>query len=245
MIKYFFVAAFIIFFAGCASKVPSRTVENYYSPTGVDKYFLNDIPSWANFDQKAGCFRGATIRYFNIDGLMKSYNLSFDQAIQIQASFNEELTKLKQSSKTISLNLKDEEMLFYKVNEKVTSKIIFFDPPTYQRVNLIWLDEIVGDVKKEKKLEAFIASAANDAGVPVLVSFCMTRDEVEKKYPALNTKMITAELFSVYNKDGSVSPGFKFELEPFFKLSQKIYFYSQKSLVPTDVIKGTLKILNY
>lgn len=222
-----------------------RTVENYYTPTGVTKYFLTDIPSWANFDQNAGCFRQPGIRYFNIDALMKSYALTYNQAIQVQASFNEEFLKFKKANKLQAPMLKEEELLFYKVSEKVSSKIIFFDPPTFKRVNLVWLDEILGDEKKEKKLKSFLNSAVMEEGVPVLVSFCMTRDEVENKFPDLNTKMITAELFSIYDSRGTASPGFKFDLSQFFKSDQRLFFYSQKNLVPNDEFKGTFKILNY
>lgn len=233
--------------SSCASdkNLKPRTVEDYYAPTGVEKYFLTDVPNWANFDQKAGCFRQPGIRYFNINALMKSYALTYNQALQVQASFNEEFLKFKKANKFQAPMLKEEELLFYKVSEKVSSKIVFFDPPTYNRVNLIWLDEILGDEQKEKKLKNLLNSPVMEAGVPVLVSFCLTRDEVENKFPDLNTKMITAELFSIYDSQGNATPGFKFELGQFFKPEQKLYFYSQKKLVPDDELKGTLKILNY
>lgn len=235
---------FIISCAGNKNMQP-RTVENYYTPTGVEKYFLTDIPNWANFDQLARCFRKTGIRYFNIDALMKSYALTYNQAIQVQASFNEEFSQFKRSDKSMISTLKEEELLFYKVSEKISSKIVFFDPPTFKRVNLIWLDEILGDAKKEKRLKKFLNSSVMEAGVPVLVSFCMTRDEVEKKFPDLNTKMITAELFSIYDGLGKMNPGFKFALDQFFKPEQKLYFYSQKKLETIDELIGTLEILNY
>ncbi|RPJ69528.1 MAG: hypothetical protein EHM20_16330 [Alphaproteobacteria bacterium] len=223
-----------------------RTVEDYYVSTGVVKYFLSDIPAWASFNQKAGCFRNKNIRYFNIEALMKSYGLSYNQALQLQASFNEGLSEfIAGLDQGRSQTLKEEELLFYKVSEKISSKIIFFDPPVFERVNFVWLDEVLGDEKKEKKLKDFLNSSTMDLGVPVLVSFCMTRDEVEKKFPDLNTKMITAELFSIYDSKGKATPGFKFEVDQFFKPEQKLYFYTQKNLVPSDEFQGTFKALNY
>ncbi|MBC7537766.1 MAG: hypothetical protein H7281_03035 [Bacteriovorax sp.] len=227
------------------SNMQSRTVEDYYVTTGVEKYFLTDIPSWANFDQKASCYRTTTIRYFDIEALMKSYGLSYNQSLQVQSTFNEEFTQFKKSDKKHLTTLKEEELLFYKVSEKVSSKIIFFDPPTYKRVNLIWLDEVLGDPKKENKLKNFLNSSSMDLGVPVLVSFCLTRDEVETQFPDFSPKMITAELFSVYDSKGIRTPGFKIDLGQFFKPDQKLYFYSQKDVVPTDEVKGTYKLLNY
>lgn len=227
------------------STMQSRTVEDYYVTTGVEKYFLTDIPSWANFDQKASCYRTTTIRYFDIDALMKSYGFTYDKALQVQSTFNEEFSQFRNSNKNHPTTLKEEELLFYKVSEKVSSKIVFFDPPTYKRVNLLWLDEVLGDPKKLKKLKNFINSSTMETGVPVLVSFCLTRDEVERQFPDLAPKMITAELFSVYDSKGVRTPGFKIDLDQFFKPDQKLYFYSQKNLVPTDEVKGTYKLLNY
>ncbi|MDD4972885.1 MAG: hypothetical protein PHY93_00960 [Bacteriovorax sp.] len=240
---------YVTFISSCASlnnsTMQARTVEDYYVTTGVEKYFLTDIPSWANFDQKASCYRTTTIRYFDIDALMKSYGLTYNQALQVQSSFNEEFTQFRKSDKKHRTTLKEEELLFYKVSEKVSSKIIFFDPPTFKRVNLIWLDEVLNDPKKFKKLKTFLNSKAMEAGVPVLVSFCLTKEEVESQFPELTPKVITAELFSVYDSHGARTPGFKIDLDQFFKPDQKLYFYSQKNLVPTDEVKGTYKLLNY
>lgn len=249
MKKFLALNLMCVLFCGCSGLsgqgMKSRTVEDYYTSTGVEKYFLTDIPVWANFDQVAGCYRATSIRYFDIDALMKSYGLSYAKALQVQASYNEELEQFKSSDRKHTPTLKEEELLFYKVSEKVSSKIIFFDAPTYKRVNVIWLDEVLGDTKKEKKLKSFLHSPVMDEGIPVIISFCLTRDEVEKRFPDINTKMITAEMLSVYGSNGTKSPRFQIELDQFFTPSQKLYFYSQKSSLGNDQMKGLFKILNY
>lgn len=246
MINNFFVLTFLsILTVSCAvNKMQPRTVEDYYAQTGTEKYFLPDVPAWASFDQNAGCFRKSGIKYFNIEALMKSYALTYDQAIQIQASFNEEYLRFKKPEAVKAPTMREEELLFYKVSEKISSKILFFDPPTFKRINLIWLDEVAGDEKKIKKLKLFLNSATMDTGLPILVSFCMTRDEVEKQFPEINTKMITAELFSAYDSNGNAHPGLILDLGLIFKPEQAMYFYSQKKFVPEE-FKGTIKILNY
>lgn len=222
-----------------------RTVENFYVTTGVEKYFLTDIPNWANFDQQAKCYRSSSIRYFDIEALMKSYSLTYNKALQIQASFNEEFEIYSKTNEAHQVTLKEEELLFYKVSEKVFNKIVFFDAPTFERINLVWLDEVIGDPKKERKLKELLSSNTMNIGVPVLVSFCLTRSEVEKKFPYSNSKMITSEMFSVYTVKGEKTPGFKIDLDQFFSKAQKIYFYSQKNIIPSDEILGNYKILNY
>ena len=61
-----------------------------------------------------------------------------------------------------------------------------------------------------------------DNGVPVLVSFCLTKDEMEKQIQGPVVKMITAELFSVFDDKGQKNPGLKIDLDQFFKSEQKI-----------------------
>lgn len=248
--KIFLCSVMLLFlFSGCAIQgvggMKSRTIEDYYVSTGVEKYFLTDIPAWANFDQRAGCFKSTTIRYFNIEALMKSYGLNYNQALQVQASFNEEFSQFKKNDPRYSVTLKEEELLFYKVSEKISSKMTFFDPPTFKKIHLILLDEVLGDVKKENKLRDFLNSGTMVDGVPVLVSLCLTRDEVEKRFPDLNTKMITAELFSVFDSSGNKSAGFKFELDQFFMPEQKVYLFVQKNNNNHDEFKGLVKVINY
>jgi hypothetical protein len=177
---------------------------------------------------------------------MKSYGLNYNQAIQVQSTFNEEMLEFKKLDKNHLVTLKEEELLFYKASEKVSSKIVFFDPPVYKRINLIWLDEVLGNPIKIKKLKTFLNSKVMEDGVPVLVSFCLTKNDIENTYPGFSVKMITAELFSVYDNRGQKTPGFKIDLNQFFKPDQQIYFYSQKKeLVPTNEVIGTYKALNY
>jgi len=245
--KTFYILFVPLLLLGCAvdKNLKPRNVEDYYTSTGVEKYFLTDVPAWASFDQNAGCFRTPGIRYFNIDALMKSYALTYNQALQIQGSFNEEFVQYKKVDKSKAPSFKEEELLFYKVVEKVSSKIHFFTPPEFKRIHFIWIDEILGDERKEKKLKQFLNSSTMDLGVPVMVSFCMTREEIEKKFPDLSSKLISAELFSIYDRQGVIAPGFKFDLEQFFGPAQELYFYSQKILDPSYELKGSLKILNY
>jgi len=239
----------ILFISACSSfsqqGMKPRTVEDYYTSTGVEKYFLTEIPAWANFDQTASCYRPTSIRYFDINALMKSYGLEYAKALQVQASYNEEMVTFKGGAEKRIPSLKEEELLFYKVSEKVSSKIIFFDPPAFKRINIVLIDEVLDDVKKEKKLKAFLNSPVMDEGVPVIFSFCLTRAEVEKRFPDINTKMITAEMLSVYSSNGEKAPRFQIDLSQFFKATQKLYFYSQKTQLNNDQIKGLFKIQNY
>ncbi len=234
--------AFLI--AACSSGLKPRNVDQYYTSTGVEKYFLSDIPEWANFSQSAGCFRTKGIRYFDINAMMKSYSLSYANATQVQASFNEEYLVAKKQP-NVTLTLKDEEVLFFKASEKVNSKITFFEAPAFKQIHLIWLDEALKGKKQEDKLKNFLQSSTQDTGVPVLVSACLTKQEIEAKFPDLAVKVISAEMFSIFDDQGEKQPSLHINLGAFFKADQRLIFYTQEAKKNVEDIRGNYKVANY
>ncbi len=236
--------SFLFVLSACSTGMKPRSVDQFYTSTGVAKYFLSDIPDWANFSQSAGCFRTKGIRYFDVDALMKSFSLKYPDAIQIQATFNEEFLQIKKDAK-VNLTLKDEEILFFKSSDKVNSKITFFDAPTFKQIHLIWLDEALKGEKEEERLKNFLNSSTHDAGFPVLVSACLTKDEIEAKFPGLSIKAISAEMFSIYDEEGNRKPNMHINIDPFFKPDQKIIFYMQETKKTVDDIRGKYKTANY
>lgn len=227
----------------CSTGLKPRDVNQYYTSTGVEKYFLSDLPEWANYSVASGCYRTSGIRYFDIDALMKSYSLAYADAIQIQATFNDEFLTMKKKS-GVTIGLKDEELIFFRASDRVNSKIKFFEAPDFRQIHLILLDEALLGKKQEDKLRGFLQSSVHDNGFPVLVSACLTKSEIEAKFPNMALKAISAEMFSVYDDKGAKQPSIHTQLAAFFKPAQKIIFYSQqkKSL---DNIKGNYKASNY
>jgi hypothetical protein len=239
----------ILFLSSCASWVnpdyKPRRIEDFYVSTGVEKYLLPEIPSWVNFDQRASCFRSQNIRYFDLDALMKSYSLEYNTAIQMQAEFNAELNTFSIEHQGKKPNLKEEELMFYRVSDKISGKINFFEAPKYKRIHLIWLDEVLESEIGLKKLKKFLESSTSDKGAPVIVSFCLTKADLEKRFPDLAPKAITAEMFSIYDNSGKRTPNFTLELDKFFEASQSIYFYSQKKISINEMLVGKITSENY
>lgn len=246
-LKKILFAVFLFTQLACSTTtgLKPRSVEEYYVSTGIERYFLPDIPEWANFSQSGGCFRTKGLRYFDIDALMKSYSLSFFEALQVQGSFNEEYLAAKKAQSKDSLTLKEDENIFFKASEKVGSKINFTNLPDFKRIHLIWVDETIADSAREQKLKDFLNSSVHDEGVPVLVSACLTKADLEKRFSETNIKSISAELFSIYDSKGQKKPNLHVNVDVFFKPEQKLYFYGQSIKGPVQDITGTYKIMNY
>lgn len=231
----------LLILVGCASEnLKPRTVENYYQSSGVEKYFLSELPSWSNFSTSAACYRKDQIRYFDINALMKSYSINYATAIQIQASYNDEYLRLTPTKDAV-LPFSEEQLLFFRANDKVNSKIVFFDPPTYKRIHLIWVDSV-----DDTKVKKFLKSSVHDKGIPVLVSFCMTKHELEERFSETNFKILSAEMFSIFDIDGLKIPSFSLFIDQLFTGTQELILFSpQKNVQEIKELKGKYQILNY
>lgn len=236
--KYLFLM--ITLLAGCANEnIKPRTIENYYQSSGIEKYFLSEIPPWANFSASAGCLRKNQIRYFDINSLMKSYSIDYATAIQIQASFNDEYIRLSKNIDAL-IPFPEEQLLFFRASDKVTSKILFFEAPSFKRINLIWVDGV-----DDSAINKFLNSKVQDLGVPVLISLCLTKVELESKFVDHNYKMITAEMFSIFDLTGNKIPSFSLFIDQFFKANQEIILYTHTKIQEMKELKGNYKISNY
>ena len=230
----------------CAGNMfSSRTVENYYQSAGVEKYFLSDIPIWANFSETGECKRQYTTRFFDIDSLMKNYGINFEKAIQIQGMFNDDYNRMYAGYHQKAIPLSEEQLLFFKSSEKINGRIKFFEAPTFKRINLIWVDSALKNKEEKEKILKFIKSPVNDEGMPVLVSICMTKKEIEEFFPSENYKAITAEMFSIYNPSGDRAPFFRFYFDEFFRKDQELFFYSREKNNRTNIFNGVKKFTNF
>lgn len=231
--------------SACTSKKGLvRNLDEYYTSSGVEQYFLSEVPNWINFSSESACFRDKTLRYFNIDALMKSFSLSYAESIQVQAIFNQEYLVLKDKIDSV-LPVKEEEVLFYKSTESVSNKILFFDPPKFKKIHLIWLDEALASKEAEAKLKRFLNSSINDEGYPVFVTNCLTKPELTQRFPNIGVKFITSEMFSVYDVNGKRRPKAMINVSAFFSEKQELIFYMQDKAKKINQLEGNFKVQNY
>lgn len=246
MINRLVIILFSFLTAACATKgLEPRSVESYYQSAGTEKYFLSDIPDWINISETANCKRNKPIRFFNIKQLMNSFDIDFKKALQIQATYNQDYLILSQKLNGAPIPLADEQNLFYKASDKVNSNILFFETPKFNRVNLVWVDAILNNPEEEKKLKKFLKSSIFDQAIPILVSMCMTKGELEEKFNEVHYNMIPAELLTLYTPEGNLSNQFKFYFEQMFTKDHILNFYTKDKVSAEKIFNGKLKLFNY
>jgi len=245
----------ILFLTSCATTVTDkqlkrRNLDEYFSGSGVVRYFLSDLPDWANFSQTAACQRSISPRYFNVTTLLKSYDYTYEQSVQLQYMFNVEMNKLKQRTEAKFLPFSDEEKLFFTLTDKIQADIRTFRPPTFKRVNLIWMDPLLKSAEGQKSLAKLLRSSDMDLGHPVLISMCLNHFEMEKFLSSKgmlnrNVRYIPYEMFSPYTKTGEKVPLFQIYLNEFFKKNQKLYLYLPRGHFKPNELIGDLTVKRF
>lgn len=236
----------IIFLISCGTtprgKLEKRNIDEYYLGTGFVDYFLPQLPSWANYSSVASCRRDISVRYVNLEKLMNSLSFDYESALSIQNMFNNELNARVAQKHIDSLNLGDEEKLFYDVSQRVRQGQRTFKKPRYDRVHVIWLDSI----DNPWRLKKLLSSQKMSLGHPVLLSMCLSRShmKVYLKRHGLdnkNIRLISTELLSPYTNKGELSTQMSLDLSELMK-KKKIYFFSRKRWLKPKQIKGQLTV---
>lgn len=246
MIKKLIISILLVNAYGCTTKgMEPRSVESYYQSAGTEKYFLSDIPDWINISETANCKRNKPIRFFNLKQLMNSFDIDFKKALQIQATYNLDYLILSNKLNGAPIPLADEQNLFYKASDKVNSNIMFFEAPKFKRINLVWVDSIINNPEEEIRLKKFLISNVFDQAVPVLISMCMTRSELEEKFNEIHYNTIPAELLTLYGPEGSVNNQFKFYFDHLFSSDHILNLYTKDKTTAEKIFNGKLKLFNY
>ena len=223
-----------------------RKLDQYYQSSGIMKYFLTQLPDWANFSTSGRCKRSTRVRYMHLKNLRKSFYLSYEQAIQFQYMHNMEYQKLKLNSGSELLMLKDEEKLFYNVSDKIQANIMAFRKPKFKRVHVLWIDPFLNN---PSGLSVFMKRKIMDKGHPVFISMCLGFHGMNEllnklKLAGQNIRLIPAGMFSIFTADGGSDFHFSIKLDDFFEKGQSLLLFVPKGEVPKE-IQGNFKIQHY
>lgn len=110
---------FTILFSALACQSVSnkrRATEQYYTSSGVEKFFLSDIPEWLNYSKSGQCVRESSVRFVDYPKLMGQFSFSYEQATQFQYLLNKLRREKMTEVRSNYLMLKDEEITFLQLS---------------------------------------------------------------------------------------------------------------------------------
>lgn len=221
---------FTIIFISCSSTSDKQfkrvNVEQFYRQSGMVKYFLSDLPRWANLSYEGNCQRSSSKKFFNIKNIMESFSMNYEEAIHFQYLFNIEY-RIAKEKKNTPPTLKEEESLFFQTLDKVKAGIRAFKKPVFDRVNIVWVDSFLDNKASLRKL---MTSEAMNLGRPLLVSMCHNESELksilgQSKVFYEGSRFVTFEAFSYYNSKGEFGARENLYLDKILKKNQKKFFY--------------------
>jgi hypothetical protein len=190
-------------------------------------FFLPAIPAWINFSEAGGCFKQENVDYFKFDLLSKYYQLTYDEAVHVQALYFEEVSKrlpvdLKMRViPTGFLSPQEKMMTFFDIVDKVKAGIKSTQNPEFPKINILWIDGLKSSSEVIKWLTKYSASNLSLDGYPIIFSFCLsrmkgyeflTKEKLESEFPVF----LGPEYLSIYAADGNQLPLMHLNFARFF-----------------------------
>lgn len=192
-----------------------RRVEEYFVSSGIEKYFLPEIPIWANFSEEARCRRDVSIKFFDIGALNSSLQLNYEEAIQLQLMFNSKVQALQDQIHVSHISLKDEEDVFYEVSEQIQAGVRVFRAPHFKKVHLIWIDPFL---ENPELLHQKMNLPSVQLGHPIFLSLCLTDRSMASwmrinQFTNQNIRRISYELITPFNEAGKMDTSYHMNLK--------------------------------
>lgn len=241
-----------IFLVGCSSPQHSherKDLDQIYIQSGIEQYFLPNLPAWANVSSSGACKRKSNIRFLDYNKLNLSYKLKYEELAQLQLSYNYYLNEqTKHIKQPLELRPRDEENLFQNVLERVKGGDKIFLTPEFRDLNLIWIDPALNNKVVLNRLKILFQSGVLDSGFPIFVSNCLSQNElldfVAKEAFNDQNKFISQEMFSFYNEKFELTLGSYLHLNSLFKSGQNLTLYIPKEALNHDFY-GNFKTKKY
>jgi hypothetical protein len=221
-----------------------RKVEEYFVSTGVLRYFLPEIPYWANFSEVAGCRRETTIKFLNMELVRGSLALSYEESVQLQLMLNTSIDSLKDKKQVQHIPFKDEEALFFRASDRVQAGIREFRVPDFPRLNVIWLDPFINDAKGLKRV---MRLNSVQQGHPIFASLCLTQDGMgdwmrKNGFDNKNIRKLSYELLTPYSDKAELDTKYHLYLNELLGKKKKIYIYIKKTWPAPSAFEGKFNI---
>lgn len=198
----------------CGSQAVKTNIDNTagYRTSGLEQFFLPELPQWANFSSEGRCYKSSSFMYLNFLKLKEAYQLDYHQMVELQAQYNEKLENYFRSTAMRFLKPMEEASFFSNTLEQVRGGVRSLKLPEVKEVEVIWLEALsIVELKKLAKSERF------NERLPILFSSCHSKQSLtqllsSEEIEDLGTYSITAEWLSPYSSEGELKAGLHIEL---------------------------------
>lgn len=236
--KYLSFLALLALTSACGTSSIKQDVDlnTGYRTSGVEQFFLAELPKWANFSAPGECFKTSSFTYFNFSKLKEAYQLNYQQMVELQAQYNERLENYYRSTAVRFLKPVEEASFFSNTLEQVRGGVRSLKLPPVTEVEVIWLESYTTEeIKKLAKAERF------NERLPILFSSCHSKQSLSQwiaseQLEDVGFYTLSAEWLSPYSSMGEMKAGLKLELSELFGKNIKVVMNSSKNKPVTELL---------
>jgi hypothetical protein len=204
-----------------------------YRTSGVEQFFLPELPNWANFSAAGECFKSSSLQYMDFSKIFASYQLSYESLIELQAQYNDRRENYFQTTAYRFLKPVEEASFFSNTLEQVRAGVKLLKLPNVPEVEIIWLESFTSR-NKLSELKKIVSQGRFDERLPILFSSCLSRNRltqflIEEKMESAGFYLLSAEFLSPFNSELKSQPMLRLELAKFLGPGIRIKFFNTET----------------
>ncbi|HLW56086.1 MAG TPA: hypothetical protein VKY27_01800 [Bacteriovoracaceae bacterium] len=189
-----------------------------YRTSGVEQYFLPELPGWANSSESGGCFKSNSFQYLDFAKVNANYQLTYSEIVELQAQYNKRREDYFRSTAYRFLKPVEEASFFNNTLQEVRGGVRLLQLPEVPVVDLIWLESFLQDEKGLQILTQMNASGKFDERPVILFSSCLSHMRLnqwvmESGLENVGFFLLSAEWLTPYSSDFTLKTGMKIELD--------------------------------
>lgn len=196
------------------TSIPSQP----YRTSGVEQYFLPELPGWANSSESGACFKSNSFQYLDFAKVNGNYQLTYPEMLELQAQFNKRREDYFRSTAYRFLKPVEEASFFNNTLQEVKGGVRLLQVPEVPVVDLVWLESFLLDEKGLELLTQMSATGKFDERPVILFSSCLSYMRLnqwvmESGLENVGFFILSAEWLTPYSSDLNLKTGLKIELD--------------------------------
>jgi hypothetical protein len=240
--RFLLYSALLALISCGGGEVKRNIEETSYRTSGVEQFFLPELPAWANSSPSGRCFKSSSFHYMDFAKLSQNYQLTYPEMVELQAQYNDRLESYFRSTAVRFLKPVEEASFFANTMEQVRGGVRQFKLPNVNEVDVIWLDGYIAD-NKVADLKAMAKSGKFDERLPILFSACLSKQALsnwlsEQNLEQVGFYLLSAEWLNPYTSQLALKPRLRVEIKKLVNREIKINVIHPQSsdLFPTEII---------